>query len=544
MGRPVLVPRRDELPQTRREWSADLVAGVTVGVVALPLAMGFGLASGVGAASGLVTAIVAGIVAALFGGSNLQVSGPTGAMTVVLVPVIAAHGVSAVPVLAVMAGLIVLVAGWLGLGTSVTLIPWPVVEGFTVGIATIIFLQQIPVLLDVERGPSTNTVVATIDVLRRTRWSDSLSMLAVGLGVVVLVLACRRLAPRAPGTLLAVVVATVAVAALDLTVPTIGVVHLGSIVHAPDVPGVGELGRLLPSALVIALLAALESLLSARVADGMGDVAATDPDRELQGQGLANVASGLMGGLPATGAIARTAVNVRAGARTRMAAVLHGLLLLVVLVGAARLLALVPLAAIAAILMVTAVHMVDVRTVRALVRADRSSAAVLVITAATTLLFDLARAVEVGVLVAAVLVLRHSARASGIEEESLDGHVDDRQLRQLLREHVVVYRLQGALFFGAAQQFLEELTNLDRTRVIVLRLGGLHLLDVSGAQVLAEAIDRFQEREIAVLLCGVRPRHHGVLGAVGIPGERLTPDRMFDNLPTALDEARRLAVGA
>lgn len=537
------VPRRADFPQDRATWTADLVAGLTVGIVALPLALGFGIGAGLGATPGLVTAIVAGIVAAVFGGSRLQVSGPTGAMTVVLVPVVAQHGVGAVPVLAVLAGILVIAAGWLGLGRAVTLVPWPVVEGFTVGIATIIFLQQLPLLLEVPRSHQHDTLPATIHALRVADWNAAVPAMVVALGVMVTMWVLRRIRPTFPGSLVAIVVAAVAVAWFDADVDTIGAISLDSLDAHMTVPSLAGIRDLVPAAAIIALLAALESLLSARVADGMSDVPATDPDRELVGQGLANIAAGLAGGMPATGAIARTAVNVRAGARTRAASMFHGIVLAAVLLGASGLVAHIPLAALAGVLMVTAIRMVDRSAVRSILRASRSDALVFAMTTATTILFDLVLAVQIGVVVSMVLVLRATARASSVQEEDSAArvdHVEDAELRDLLREHVVVYRLEGSLFFGAAQRFLDELTALDKAKVVVLRLGWLQVLDASGAHALIETIDALEHRGITVLVCGAQERHQRVLEAVGIPGEHLDESRLFTHLDAALEQARSI----
>ncbi len=537
------LPRREDFPQDRATWTADLVAGLTVGVVALPLALGFGIGAGLGATPGLITAIVAGIVAAVFGGSNLQVSGPTGAMTVVIVPVVAVHGIGAVPLLAVLAGCIVLLAGWLGLGRAVTLVPWPVVEGFTVGIATIIFLQQLPLLLDVPRSSNNDTLPATIHALQHADWGHSTSRILLALGVVVTMIVLRRLWPAIPGSLVAIVLASIAAVALGLDVRTIGTIELGSLAVGVDVPSLATFNELLPAAAIIAALAALESLLSARVADGMSDTPASDPDRELVGQGLANIAAGVAGGMPATGAIARTAVNVRAGARTRMASTFHGIVLAAVLFGAAGVVAYIPYAALAGVLMVTAVRMVDIPAARSILRASRSDALVFLTTVFTTIAFDLVLAVEIGLLVSMVLVLRRLARASSVQEEDAAArvdHVDDSELRDLLREHVVVYRLEGSLFFGAAQRFLDELTALDDAKVVVLRLGWLQVLDASGAHALIETIQSLEHRGITVLVCGAQERHQRVLEAVGIPGEHLDETRLFTHLDAALEQARSI----
>lgn len=543
---PRLLPGRDDLPRDRAGWSRDLLAGLTVGVVALPLALGFGIGAGLGAGPGMLTAIVAGVVAAVFGGSRLQVSGPTGAMTVVLVPVIADHGAAAVPLLAVLAGLLVLLAGALRLGRSVSLVPWPVVEGFTVGIATIIFLQQVPILLDVPRGREHDTLRATLHAVQSADWAAAAPSIAIAGGVIATMVVLRVIRPTFPGSLVAIVAAAVVVATFELDVPTIGTIALGDLGAGIEVPGIDTVRELLPAAFIIAALAALESLLSARVADGMSDLPPTDPDRELVGQGLANVAAGLVGGMPATGAIARTAVNVRAGARTRVAAAFHGVVLALVLVGGMRLVAYIPYAALAGVLMLTAVRMVDPVAVRSLLRASRSDAVIFTVTAVTTIVFDLVTAVEIGIAVTMVLVLRSLARASSVEPESDDTlarslELDDDQLHELLDDRIVVYRLDGALFFGAAHRFLDELASLDHARVVVLRLGGLHVLDSSGAQVLAETIEAFDHRGMAVVLCGLQPRHRKVLDAVGIPGDRIAADRVAANLPDALRLAHELA---
>lgn len=302
----------------RHSWTKDLIAGITVGVVALPLALGFWVASGAGAAAGLVTAVVAEIVAAVFGGSHLQVSGPTGAMTVVLLPVIAKYGLDVVPLLAIFGGVIVVGMALTAVGRSVEFIPFPVVEGFTMGIGVIIALQQLPLILDAPRGTSESTLVAGWQTIRQADWSHAWQPLAVAFGVVALHLIGLKYRPRWPLALMSIIVATVAVVLLPITVHSIGALPTG--LPAPRFPAFtwGMLQDLAAPAIAVAALAALESLLSARVADGMRpDLTDTQPDRELMGQGLANIASGLFGGLPATGASARTAVNVRSRARER-----------------------------------------------------------------------------------------------------------------------------------------------------------------------------------------------------------------------------------
>lgn len=533
-----LLPRRSDYDGLRRTWRADVAAGLTVGVVALPLALAFGITSGVGARAGLVTAIVAGLVAAVCGGSNVQVSGPTGAMTVVLVPVVARYGAEAVYVVGMMAGALIVLAAVLRLGRFLALIPWPVIEGFTVGIAVIILLQQVPAALGVATPHGEKTLFVAARAVGDALGGNG--SFAAG-ALVVLVAAVMVLLPRLhralPASLLAVMVATVAAQMTGVDVARIG--ELPSSLLWPSLPGLSRgMGDLLGPAFAVAALAAIESLLSAKVADGMSDAPRHDPDRELFGQGLANIVSPLFGGMPATGAIARTAVNVRAGAQTRVAAIVHVLVLLAVVFVGGPLVARIPLAALAGVLMVTAVRMIEPHSVRAVLRATRGDALVLVVTASVTLLFDLVLAVEVGIAVAGVLALRSVARASAAEMEPVAPEVDHDTEMQLLHEHIVTYRLDGALFFGASQRFLTELTAVSDVKVLILRLPHMQVLDATGALALGEIVAELEGRGATVLLKGARPQHLRTLLAVGTIDKLAHRDHLFTDLDSALDHAR------
>jgi SulP family sulfate permease len=535
-----LLPRRADYRGLGRSWRGDVVAGITVGVVALPLALAFGITTGLGAEAGLITAIVAGLVAGIFGGSSVQVSGPTGAMTVVLVPVVHEFGVNAVFVVGLMAGILIVVAGVARVGRFLAYIPWPLVEGFTVGIAIIIFLQQVPAALGVATPDGENTAVVAAEAVIDAFDGGTLAALAL----VVLVVLTMTLVPRVhrslPASLLAVVVATVVAEVAGLEVGRIGALP-GSL-PSPSLPHVemGQISTLFSSAVAVAVLAALESLLSARVADGMSDVHRHDPDRELFGQGLANLATPLFGGMPATGAIARTAVNVRAGARTRVAAIVHSLVLVLVVLAAGSLVARIPLAALAGVLMVTAARMVDRRNVIAVLRSTRSDAVILVLTAVATIAFDLIVAVEIGLAVAVVLALRHVARTATVVAEPLprQPEIDDDQEAALLHDRIVVYRLDGAIFFGAVQRFLNELSSIADVEVVILRLPNVQVLDASGAQALGEIVADLEQRGITVLLKGPRPEHRRVLEAVGTLDELAHARHVFADLDDAITHAR------
>lgn len=527
-----LLPTWRDYRELPRSWRSDLLAGLTVGIVALPLALAFGVSSGAGAESGLITAIVAGVIAAVFGGSNIQVSGPTGAMVVVLAPVIATHGVGVLGAVCLLAGLIVAIAGVLRLGRAVTLIPWPVIEGFTLGIAVIIFLQQVPAAIGSEPGASSNAVVAAIEsfgtVDPGTLWW-SLLIVAV---VAVIMVGAPMLHEKLPGSIIAIVVVTAVSALAHLPVATIGA--LPAALPAPSVPNLdwAMAASLLGPAFTVAALAAIESLLSARVAASISDTGAYDADRELVGQGLASVAAGFFGGMPATGAIARTAVNIRSGGRTRLAAIVHALVLLLVVYAASTVVAMIPLAALSGVLMVTASRMISVATVRTVAGSTRSDAIVFAITAVITVSFDLIYAVAIGIAVAAFFALRALAATSGVHREELTGpaHPGD--------ERIAVFRLDGALFFGAADRVLTRVNAIENVSVVILRMSQLQILDATGAQVITALITGLEKRGITVLVKGIQPRHLGVATRVGVISSLRHQKHLFDSLDDAVAHAR------
>lgn len=534
----VAVPRAADYRGIRNYWRADLTAGLTVGVVALPLALGFGVSSGLGADAGLITAVVAGIVAAVFGGSHVQVSGPTGAMTVVLVPIVAHYGPGAVAVIGLLAGVVVMTAGLARLGQLVAYLPWPVLEGFTLGIAAIIFLQQIPLVTDAPHSGE-STVAAAVDAVAGVQWSTVWPSLVVVAVVVAIMVVLPRLVRGVPASLVAVVVASVLVVVTGLDVPTIGVLPSG--LPAPSLPSVplSALPSLLGPALAVAALCAIESLLSARVADrlaGSPPARRTQPDRELFGQGLACVASAMVGGMPATGAIARTAVNVRTGGRTRVSAIVHSLVLLVVVLFGASLVAGIPLAALAAVLMVTAVRMIESRVVRSVVRAGHAEWVIFAVTAAVTVLVDLITAIEVGMVLAGLLALRAVARSSRLTPGADGTGVTP-------PAGVEVQRVDGSLFFAAAPTLFSTFALAPSTSVLVLRLSAVHALDITGAAQLAERIDQWASDGVTVLLKGAQAAHTPILEAAGVP-QRLRcslpvsdPDHVADHGFDRLDEA-------
>lgn len=531
-----LLPRRDDLAAMGRHPGPDIVAGLTVAVVALPLALAFGIATGLGAGAGLTSAIVAGVIAALFGGSHVQVSGPTGAMTVVLVPIVAAHGPGGVLAVGMLAGVILLVLAWSGAARAMRFVPLPVIEGFTIGIAAVIALQQVPSALGIAVEGERPAVVA-FDALTDWLADPAIAAPLIALLVTAGILVLGGRWPRVPVALGAVAASAVACRVLGLDIARIGA--LPSPLGAPGVPdiGLGALSGLLPAALAVAALAALESLLSASVADAMSVGRRHDPDRELAGQGLANIVTPLFGGVPATAAIARTAVNVRAGARSRLAAVTHSVALLVVALGAAQLVAWIPLAALAGVLFATTARMVNVSSVRAMWRAAPADAAVLAITAAATLVLDLVTAVLIGLGVAVIIALRAYARISKVEELPLDTTDHAEEERALLDRHVIAYRFDGLLFFAASHASLVDPAVRGDVRVVIFRLAHLTSLDTTGAALLADTITSLEDRRVTVLLSGLQPAHEHLLDAFGVL-DRLRHERhVFAHTPDAIEHA-------
>ncbi|WP_422750224.1 SulP family inorganic anion transporter [Micromonospora sp. WMMD1219] len=539
-----LLPGRADWAAVRRSPRRDLLAGLTVAVVALPLALAFGVTSGLGAQAGLVTAVVAGAAAAIFGGSNLQVSGPTGAMTVVLVPVVQQFGAGGVLMVGALAGLILIALALARLGRYVRYLPAPVIEGFTAGIAVVIALQQVPAALGVAGAHGEKVWAVAADAVARFAAQPRPAAIAVALGVAAMMLLGGRWRPAVPFSLVGVAAATLLAELAPIDLARIGELPQGLPAPSLDFVDLGSLGVLLPSALAVAALAALESLLSATVADGMTVGERHDPDRELFGQGLANLASPVFGGIPATAAIARTAVNVRAGASSKLAALTHAVALAAIVLAAAPLVGRIPLAALAGVLLATTVRMVEAASLLALMRATRADAVVLVLTFAVTVIWDLVTAVVVGLAVAVVLALRAVARSAKLEQVPLDTGEHSDEEHALLAEHIVAYRLDGPLFFAAAHTFLLELAEVADVRVVILRMSRVSTIDATGAQVLGDAVARLRGRGITVLISGITPGHDQVLSTLGVADELRREGLVFADTPAAIRYARGVALAA
>lgn len=535
-----LLPARSDFTPMKKSPGRDLVAGVTVAIVALPLALAFGVASGLGAEAGIATAIIAGALAAIFGGSNLQVSGPTGAMTVVLIPVVHQFGPSGVLQVGVMAGVVLLGLSLSGVGRYVRYLPTSLVEGFTAGIAVVIALQQLPNMLGIPPGKQEKVWQLAADAVVRFVQNPNPVPVLIALGVAAAILVGARWKPALPLSLLAVIAAT---AIAYFFAPDLDVV--GRLPRGLETPSIGffdpaAMGVLLPSAVAVAALAALESLLCATVADAMSVGQRHNPDRELFGQAIANLVAPIFGGVPATAAIARTAVNVKAGARSRLSSLTHSIVLLMFILVAAPLVGIIPLAALGGVLLATTIQMVQVGSIRSIIRSSKGDAIVLILTFLVTVAIDLITAVMVGLALAGIVALRAVARSAQLERVPLDrsDHADEEQ--QLLDDHIVAFRLDGALFFGAAHRFLLELTDVTDVAVVILRMGRLSTIDATGALMLDDAIVKLEKRGITVLLSGIQPEHRRVLTALTSAQRLSDAGRVFAQTPRAIEYAREL----
>ncbi len=395
----------------REQFGRDVVAGITVGIVALPLAIGFGITSGMTAQAGITTAIIAGFIAAIFGGSRFQVSGPTGAMTVILIPVIAENGIVAIPVLGLMAGAIVIAMSLIRLGTIINRIPWSVVEGFTLGIAVVIALQQLPMALGVAKGEGERTLQIAVNTINTAMKEgahlSTLIILLLTLLIkfnIVKVVERLKLKPYIPASFSALAITTLVVAIFHLDVAKIGDIPRNIFLWKGD--DLSFATSLITPAFLIAILAAIESLLAARVADGLsGAEKRFEPNKELFGQGLATMAASIFGGQPATGAIARTSVNIRSGGKTKMSAMIHALFLLVVVLLLSPLFALIPLPAIAGVLIGTSIRILNPKSVREQLTSTWQEVTTYIVTAVMTITIDLIWAIVVGIVLHFLLQL-------------------------------------------------------------------------------------------------------------------------------------------
>jgi sulfate permease, SulP family len=531
-----------------KDFRSDAIAGVTVAIVALPLAMALAIASGATPDKGLLTAVIAGFLISALGGSRFQIGGPTGAFVVVVFNVIQQHGYDGLVLATLMAGLFLIIAGIARFGTWIKYIPGPVVTGFTAGIAVIIFSSQVKDLLGLSIDKVPAGFVEQWEALWRARDTVNVSALLVTASALCVIIGLRRFAPKLPAFLIVVVAASVAVYALHLPLETIGSKFGGisSSLPMPSMPAItlAKLRDLLPSAFTIAFLAGVESLLSAVVADGMTGRRHRS-NCELVAQGVANIASAFFGGMPATGAIARTATNIKSGARSPVAGMLHAAFVLLFMLLLAPLAVFVPLASLGAVLVIVAWNMSEIHKFRRLMHSPLGDRIVLLLTFGLTVLVDLTVAIEVGVVLAAILFMHRMAEVVSMQQgvQFIEEDIDDFDFprtdytqRIALPEGVEVFQLRGPLFFGSAGRLMDALDNIViPPHVFILRMRDVPLIDATGAAALGDFVERCRSRKIAVIASGVRPSLKAVLSSMGFNGDHM---KFSDNFDAALKLAQ------
>ncbi len=549
----------------KKDFRKDLAAGITVGVVALPLAMAFAIGAGASPAQGLYTAIIAGFVIAVFGGSFHQVSGPTGAFVVIIADIIAMHGMAGLQLATLIAGLLLIFMAVSGLGSIIKFIPYPVTIGFTTGIGVTIFVGQLKDLFGMSIPKPAPEFFDKIGQYFEYASTSNLFALGAGLATIGIIILVRRFLPKLPAAVSAVAIVTLVSFLLKFPLETVGS-KFGALPKgfpAPQFPAFsfGQLRQVFPSALTIALLAAIESLLSAVVADGMTGTRHSS-SAELNGQGLGNLASALFGGIPATGAIARTATNIKAGATSPVSALIHSLVLLLFTLFLSPLVQAIPLATLAGVLVVVAVDMSELPRFFSMRKAPKSDLAVMAATFILTVVVDLTAAVQVGVLLAILLFVKRARDTSALipqgagkrlAEEYLgksgapspgDKLDPDSTVSHAIPERCEVYEINGPFFFGVADMLQDVLGGLEKApKVFILRMRHVPAIDATGLNALRSFAKRCRHHGTALILSGVREQPIQAMAKYGL-AEELGSENICSDLDKALKRAESLLAKA
>ncbi len=526
---------------TFSRFSKDLLAGVIVGIVALPLSIALAIASGVKPEQGLVTAFVGGFLISLLSGSRVQIGGPTGAFIIIVFNIVQKYGYEGLALATIMAGVILILMGAMRLGDVIKYIPYPVTVGFTTGIAVVIFTTQIRdffgLLLD--KAPSAHFLDQWMVYFRHLH---TVNIYAVGLSLlaILIILILPRWTRRVPGTIIAIILTTLLVKWLQIPVETIGS-RFGEVSHVFPWPRLPHMDldlivKLSSPALTIALLAGIESLLSAVVADGMLGTRHRS-NMELIGQGVANIASPLFTGIPVTGAIARTATNIKNGGRTPIAGIVHSLVILVLFLFCARWAALIPMATLSGILIVVAYHMSEIQHFKRLLKGRRGDAAVLLLTFGLTVFVDLTVAIEVGVVMAAFLFMHRMAQITHIKLIDADENGDHLHEYEGVPDGVEIFEINGPLFFGAVDKFRDAIVSFEKLpEVIILRMSAVPAIDITAVNTLERFIDASQAEGTRVIFAGVNQRVFRMLQKGGVV-EKVGRENILADVPLALAQA-------
>lgn len=529
-----------------RKFLADLIAGLTVGLVALPLAMAFAIASGVPPQAGLYCAVVAGFLISALGGSKTQIGGPTGAFVVVVAGIVAKHGIEGLYVVTAMAGFFLVLLGATGLGTAVKFIPRPVVVGFTNGIAIVIASTQIRDFLGLRTANPPGSFAGRMAAIGQHLKTFSPTATILGILSLVIILLFLRYAKKVPGSIVALFAGTALVAALHLPVETIRTRFGGIPAGLPEFSlppfQLGLVPALISPALTVALLGAIESLMSAVVSDRMSDDQ-HNPNVELVAQGIANLASPMVGGLPATGALARTATNIRSGAQTPIAGMIHALVLLAILLFAAPLASHIPMAVLAAILLVVSYNMGDWEEVPELLKLSKLEVAVWLTTLTLTVFADLTVAVEFGMVLAVLTFIRKVTLTTTVSRVT-DAYVDEGRIHilqdKVIPDYAAVYRIHGPFLFGATDKVADIMQNVaELPPIVILRLRNMTAIDSTGVQALEAVADKLHESGRALLICGAREQPLRLIHQAEFE-QHIGAENICGNIQEALDRAAKI----
>lgn len=530
----------------RHKFLLDLIAGITVGLVALPLAMAFAIASGLTPQAGIYCAIVTGFLISAFGGSKSQIGGPTGAFVVVVAGIVAAHGIDGLFMCTVMAGVLLVIMGVTGLGTGVKFIPRPVVIGFTNGIAVLIASTQIKDFFGLHLDKVPGVFWLRMEALARNLHTVSHEATALAVFTLLTLIVCRSVSARIPGPIVALLLGTLAVYFFKLPVETIGTRFGGIPSGLPHVAipkfRTDLIHGLLGSAFTVAMLGAIESLMSAVVSDRMSNDR-HNPNVELIGQGVANIFSPMFGGLPATGAIARTATNIRSGAQSPVAGMIHAATLLCVLLFAARLISYVPMAALAGILMIVAYNMGEWREIPQLLKLTKTDISIWLVTFALTVFADLTVAVEAGMILAALLFISRVAATTTVSQVT-DDYIEDGRMHILqdkdIPYYATIFRIHGPFLFGATDKISVVTENLHRLPpVVILRLRNMTALDATGLFALEEVAKQLHASKRTLILCGAREQPSQLIHKAEF-AEVVGEENICENVQEALRRAEEV----
>ena len=532
---------------------ADLMAGIIVGIVALPLAIAFGIASGVTPEKGIITAIIAGLLISVFGGSKVQIGGPTGAFIVIVFGIIADYGMNGLIIATFLAGIFLILMGVLRVGTIIKYIPYPIIVGFTSGIALTIFTTQIKDLFGMQIADVPADFVSKWIVYFQHFNTMNIWPLLIGLGSILIIVYTPKISKKLPGSLLAIIIMTVVALLLKnyagvTTIETIGDrFTINPDMPTPEVPKITweVFTKLMSPALVIAMLGAIESLLSAAVADGViGDK--HDSNQELVGQGIANMACSLFGGIPATGAIARTMTNINNGGRTPIAGIIHALVLLLIYFFLMPLAKYIPMSCLAGILVVVSYNMSEWRSFKAILKNPKSDIIVLLVTFFLTVIFDLTVAIEVGILIACLLFMRRMSEVTkvSVETEEIDLNADSdlpyNNEHLIIPDRVEVYEINGPYFFGIANRFEEVMNDVGKHPAVrIIRMRKVPFIDSTGVHNLTNLCKKCLKKDVHIVLSGVNDKVMEVLTKAGFD-ELIGKENICSHITIALERAKVL----